>query len=295
MLKTLKTPRRLNGIAYMIAFCCLYSISNMVAKHLSNNIHPVTMIFYKDLLGLLLLLTTRKYSNAISWPPFTKLNLMAGVLSFIGALVWFVAISHLPINKAVALSFCTPIFSSIIASLILHERPEIWQPISLLVSLVGAYIILMPPIEGITIYDALLLVACIFWSCSTIVVKKLTQRQDPHTIVIYGTGVVTLISLPWLFISSYIPSAQQLLLLLLIAICSKLAQLCIARAYQYTDVTVLMPFDFTRLVFTSIISYTCFGEILGANVAVGSFLIVMSGYFITTREYKKHLLESKSD
>jgi len=62
----------------------------------------------------------------------------------------------------------------------------------------------------------------------------------------------------------------------------------ISKAYSKADLSVVQPFDFTRLIFTSIIAYFAFDEIIDIYSLIGALIIVSGTIFIAPKRRKNY-------
>jgi drug/metabolite transporter (DMT)-like permease len=209
------------------------------------------------------------------------------VLAYVSVACWYFAIFNLPITEVISLSFLTPILTSIFAIILLKERLGFEKLIALLVGFTGTYIMLQPEIKGFNFYILYALAACTIWAISNIIVKNLTATQNPKIIVLNLAIVLMPISLPGFLLNFQIPSLVELGMIVLIAIFSNLAQVFMTTAYQKTRVTVVVPFDFMKLVFTSIIAYLMLGELIEYQTLIGSALILFASYIVIKKEAGK--------
>lgn len=279
------------GILCILACCFFYAFVNCFSKIVAKNMHPFTMVFYRNIIALIFILpfVINKLPILLTKSSFNKLNLARGVGGYLSMFLWFAAIKELPVTEVTALSFLTPIFVSILAVVIFKERITFVKVFALIIGFAGTYVILNPKIQGFSIGVFYVLMSCLVWASTNIMVKRLTVTQDAYTIVFYMTLVIVPISLPWLIINPYLPSMYELSYLAVIAIASNIAQVFMAKAYSRAQVTLLMPFDFTRLIFTSLIAFIMFEELLAQNTVMGSLMILLAGYLVAVGEkmYKK--------
>jgi drug/metabolite transporter (DMT)-like permease len=82
------------------------------------------------------------------------------------------------------------------------------------------------------------------------------------------------------------PHLNELIWLALLGIVTNEAQFCMNKAYKGTQMNVLMPFDFSRLIFTSILAYLFFAEIIDIWTLVGAMIIFSSALYIANRELR---------
>jgi drug/metabolite transporter (DMT)-like permease len=275
----------------MLESCFCYSLMYCIVKYMSISIHPLTLLFYRNLLASIFILPfitqsllTKK--NIISLFNFT--NFIRGILGFISMSLWFIALSGSFVTEVVAISFLTPIITCMLAVVFLQEKFNIIKIFSLLIGFIGAYVIIHPNTEGgLNQFALYAFLSCFSWAVSNVLVKKLSKDQEPVIIVFYMSLVVMLCSVPWLLMNWHLPTLKEFLLMSIIAILSNMAQVLIAKSYKKTDVTIVMPFDFTRLIFSSILAYLLFSEPLKFSTFLGSIIIIIAGYILTKSALKK--------
>lgn len=201
--------------------------------------------------------------------------------------MWFYAITIMPLTIATALSFSTPIFSTILAIIFLGEKAGIRRWSAIMTGFVGMLIILRPDINGMSNEGWIVIGASLLMAGTGVMVKSLTSSEKPETIVFYMSVFMLIWSLPPALPYWQAFTPRQFGLAFIIALCSTAAHLLLARAFVRTDMVVLMPFDFMRLVFTAILAYLFFGEMVDSYTILGSAVIVISTVYIAHREARK--------
>lgn len=65
----------------------------------------------------------------------------------------------------------------------------------------------------------------------------------------------------------------------------------IFQAYRFADLTLLLPFDFSRLVFTLLLAYILFSEVMDIWSGMGAVVILSSAVYLAYREkYRKVIM-----
>ena len=137
-------------------------------------------------------------------------------------------------------------------------------------------------------YASLLVIATtICWSFSNIFVKKLTKTDDTKVIVFIMMVLMTPLSLPLALMVWQTPTYEQLAWLLLLGWISNQAQFSMTHAYSKADMSVVLPFDFSRLLFISILAYIFFGEVIDLWTIIGASIILASSVYVARKE-KQH-------
>ena len=264
-----------------------FSVMMAFIRELSATMHPTQMVLLRNTVSFFLVLLWCIYMNRKR--PVFKTNRMKhhfwrAAVGIISMELWFYSISIMPMTLATALSFTTPIFSTIIAIIFLREHAGWHRWSAILAGFMGVLIILRPDVQGFS-YNALIVLAASFMmGISGVIVKNLTRTESPETIVFYMTLFLTPLSLPLAFMHWQEITPHQWWLIFWIAFFSTAAHLTMTRAFKRVDLVVLMPFDFTRLIFVSILAFIFFDEHLDMQTAVGAFVIVASTVYIAHRE-----------
>ena len=272
----------------MLAATLLAAIMNSAARHVSQTVHPFELVFFRNLfafafvipmlwrIGFVSLRTRRPWMHAGR----------AG-LNVVNMMVWFSAISLAPLAEAVALGFTAPIFATILGVLIMKELVGIRRWSAIMAGFAGALIILQPGFDTVQVGHGLVLLASVMWAGVLLIIKSLSRTESSITIVAYMSILMTPMSLiPALFVWAW-PTWTELAWLGLIGVCGGAAQYLLAQAFHEADISVVMPFDFGKLVWVALIAFIAFGEVPTWTTWFGGAIIFASGIYIARREAMK--------
>lgn len=275
----------MQGIIYMICGAFWFTTMTAIVRHISADIHPFQVVFFRNAFALLLLLPWALRIGLKSLNT-TRMGLYVwrGCNGFVAMLLWFSALSILPLPTAISLSFTAPLFTVLAAMFFLKEKVGWHRLTALVIGFLGTLVILRPGGEGFHYAFLLALIASALWAISNIIIKRLTTTESPNSIVFYMVLIMTPISLPFALYHWESLSLVQYGWLLLLAFVSNKAQMSISHAYGKADMSILQPFDFFRLVFASFIAYFAFGEIIDRWTLIGAVVIMTSTVYITHRE-----------
>lgn len=271
----------------MLLSMAFFSAMNIAIRLATHELHSTYIVLLRNICSLVLIVLweTARRRRLPRFPTARPLgHFWRASFGIVAMELWFHAISLLPLTLATALSFTTPIFSTICAIIFLGERAGVRRWSAIFIGFMGMLIILRPGMGGIGPDALFVLASSCMMAVAAVLVKTLTRTESPETIVFY----MALFMIPW----AALPAAghivavtpYQLWLVFLVALLSTAAHLLLARAYIRADMVVLMPFDFSRLVFTALMSYGLFGETLDLPTICGSLVIVGSTVYIAHRE-----------
>ena len=258
-------------------------------KLLSDDLHPIVICFYRSLMGLILItpFVVRNNFKALQTQNM-RLQIFRASINVISMICWFSAIGMMHFEKATALGFTTPLFTTVLAVIVLGEVIRFHRTAALLLGFIGIIIIIRPGYVPFEFGTVLMLIASFSFSFVLIFVKKLSATDSSLTIIfyhlLYMTPVFFILSLfYWENINLY-----QLIVFTLMGASGLLSHWCLAQAFKMSDTTFVMPLQFTKLIWASLIGLFVFAEQPDIWTWVGGVIIFISVVYITYREaFKK--------
>ncbi len=258
-------------------------------KLLSDDLHPIIICFYRCLMGLIIItpFVARNNFKALQTDNM-RLQIFRALINIISMICWFSAIGMMHFEKATALGFTTPLFTTVLAVLILGEVIRFHRTAALLLGFVGILIIIRPGYMPFEFGTILMLIASFSFSFVLIFVKKLSATDSSLTIIFYHLLYMT----PAFFILSFFYwesiNLSQLIVFILMGASGLLSHWCLAQAFKMSDTTFVMPLQFTKLIWASLIGLFIFSEQPDIWTWIGGVIIFFSVVYITYREaFKK--------
>jgi len=265
------------------------SLMGAGVKLLSDDLHPIIICFYRCLMGLIIItpFVARNNFQALQTNNM-RLQIFRALINIISMICWFSAIGMMHFEKATALGFTTPLFTTILAVLILGEVIRFHRTAALLLGFVGILIIIRPGYMPFEFGTILMLIASFSFSFVLIFVKKLSATDSSLTIIFYHLLYMT----PAFFILTLFYweniNLNQLIIFVLMGTSGLLSHWCLAQAFKLSDTTFVMPLQFTKLIWASLIGLFIFAEQPDIWTWVGGVVIFISVVYITYREaFKK--------
>ncbi len=269
----------------MLLATIVLTMMHALVRFVGSDLHPFEVGFFRNLFGLIAVLPLVMRNGLKSlYTRHPGLQLFRSVLGVTAMLSWFYALTVVPIAQATALSFTAVIFASIGAALILGEVMHIRRWTAVCLGFVGAFIILRPGFQQVTAGMLLVLGSSVAWGMAMVVVKRLSRTDPVVSIVAWMAISLTVFSfVPALTVWTW-PSWQQLFWLGLVGAFGTTGHLAMTSALKLADTTTLMPLDFTRLLWASVIGYFAFHEIPDVWTWIGGGIIIASASYLIFRE-----------
>ncbi|MFL6786772.1 MAG: DMT family transporter [Sphingomicrobium sp.] len=207
----------------------------------------------------------------------------------------FLAFILLPLAEATTIGFSVPIFSVVLAAIILDEPTGKWRWSAVAAGFSGVLLIVQPGHGDVPLLGAsIALVAALMTASVTIVIRRLGATERAATTVF------------WFAASSLVPLALAMLvfakshdfmtwtMLAGMALAGGLAQLTLTGALRLAPIALVMPMDYTSLLWALLLGSWIFGEIPTPWIWVGAPIIIASGLVIVWREHRLHRLAALS-
>jgi len=276
----------LRGILLIVVAVSTFAVMDTTAKYLSRT-YPVPAIvwarYFAQALFMLLVLGPRLKLDLVRTRR-PRLQLARGVTLALATLLFFSALSLMPIAEASAITFVSPLLLTALSVALLRERvpPVAW--IAVAAGFVGVLIIIRP--GGAVFSPAALLplaTACCFAGYQ-IMTRQLAGVDSSFTTLFYSAIVGTaLMSLVVPFFWHPPESIVHALLLTLLGILGAVGHFVLIRAFHHAPASVLAPFVYSQLVAVLVLGYVVFGEFPDGWSLTGMAIIVASGVFIALR------------
>jgi len=263
-----------------------FSVMHALIRFLTDDLHPFEVAFFRNFFGLVALapLLLRQGAKALHTSS-PGMHVVRSLLQTGSMLLFFTALSMSALAKVSALGFTAPLFASLGAILFLRERVRLQRALALGVGVLGALVVVNPG-ASIDTGVVLVLISSATWGVALILIKQMSKRDSAVTLAFYMSALMAPMSLvPALFVWRW-PSTLDLGLLFLMGGVGVASHIALAQALREADATVVLPFDFTRLIWASALGYLLFSEVPGYHTWIGGLLIFASTSFIAYREQR---------
>ena len=273
------------GLLWMLVCGLFMSAMHASIRHVSDGMHPFEIAFFRLVFGLLPLVP---WFIKLGWAPLkTKrpgMIIFRGVLNLVCMLAFFMALAITPLAEVTVLVFTAPIFATMLAVFVFGEKVGLRRWVAIGFGFLGAVVVLRPGFETVSLGSALALFAAVIWGGCLIIIKSLGKTESSLTITTYMSLVMAPLSLvPALFVWQW-PTMEQFLWLAAIGIFGGFGQMAMAEALRIGETHVVLPMDFTRLIWISLIAYVAFAEVPGLFTWIGGGIIFAATAFIAWRE-----------
>lgn len=280
--------KAMRAIGLMLCATVLFAGMHGTIRYVTQDLHPFEVAFFRNVVGLLVIAPYfMRYGLRHLRTGRFGLHVLRASLNVVSMLSMFMALKLAPLADVTALTFGAPIFATLLAVMLLGETVGARRWIAIGVGLAGVLVVLRPGFAEIGTGSLLALLSAFSWGCALIVIKTLCRTDSSVTITAYMMLFLAPCSLIAALPYWTWPSATQLYWMVGLGIMGTAGHLLMNQALSLAATHVVMPLDFARMIWISIIGYAIFGESLDVFAWLGGAMIFASGAFIAYREGRK--------
>jgi drug/metabolite transporter (DMT)-like permease len=275
----------LAGIGLMVLGIFLFCCNDALGKWLLATYSVWQMLLIRSIAALLLLapLIWREGAAGIAAVPRPGLQIARVALSVLESIMFFWAVTYLPLADAVTFYLAAPIYVTALSALVLRE-PVGWRRWSAVgVGFVGVLIALRPSTAMLTWPAMIALTGSMFFAVFLILTRTLRGTSD--TVMVSGTFVAMVVVSGAVAPFAWVPpSARDFGLMALLGVVAMVAFACVNRSLKLAPASVAVPYQYTMIVWAIGLGYIVFGDVPDVWTLTGATIIAAAGLYILWRE-----------
>ena len=254
-------------------------------RYLSVELPPIQIAFFRNFFGMIVFLPlVLRHGLGFLRTERFPMHFLRAALNVVAMFAFFTALSMTPLARVNALAFTAPLFAAILSVVILGERFRARRWAAIVFGFAGTLVILRPGIAAIDVGSWLVLFSACVWGFTMIVIRLLGRTESSLTTTGYMNILLSLLSLgPALWVWE-MPQGIAWFWLLVIGITGTTAQLALAESLKVAETTVIMPFDFLKIVWAAAFGFLLFAEVPDSFTWAGAALVFASTFYIAWRE-----------
>jgi len=247
------------------------------------------LAFYRFLFGLPPLLgwiwwTGNKEAWRTQRPAAHVWRAIVGLSTMVVA---FSALAYLPLAESTTIGFAAPLFAVVLSALVLKEQvgPHRWSAVVL--GFLGVLLVMRPEGRHLPAIGLGLAVAAAFGvGVVTITIRQIGRTEHPQTTVLWFS-LLSMLALGMLmpFYAS-MHDARTWAILAALGTFGGFGQLFLTSSLRFAPVAVVVPFDYTQLLWAVLLGWLLFETQPPTTTWGGAAVIVASGLYTLYREHK---------
>ena len=265
------------AVLWMIFGSICFGTMNALVKWTSVNADVWMIIFIRSLvIALAVIIFTRFRGTSLKMNDPKKMFLRC-LVGLIAMILYFSALSLIPIGQAVTLQYTAPLFVALLSGSLIREKVSTSVLISLFTAFIGIILIVSPDLDSIDPNALLALGSGLFAGLAYIFVRDLRKTDSPSTVVFWfaafsvaGSVIQAapeLTNLTW----------EMLAALIGIGVGAGGGQVGITMAYHQANAAWVSAFSYLTVIIATIYGIILFDEVLSTKIIIGGLLIIGSG------------------
>ena len=234
---------------------------------------PIMMFFFK---------------KQLVWSDKPKLQILRGLILLSANICFFYAISIISLAKALTLAFVAPLIVTAFSPLMLGEKVGFRRWTAVVIGFIGSLVVIRPGFVELNFASFAALGTGILYGFYLIITRKLSTSDNPLlTLLLTGMVGAILVSavIPFYWVK---PTLNQWSLMAGIGVFACIGHLFLILSLKYADASKLAPLGYTEIIPNVLIGYYFFNELPDNWTYVGLLIIILSGLYISRREYMKN-------
>ena len=281
--------QRLTGIALMCGAVACFACLDATGKYLNHHMDTMQVVWSRYtgafLLALIFLNPINRPGMLVTRRPFLQVGRSA-LLLFSTALN-FIALRYLQLDEALSILFSTPFIVAVLCGPLLGEWVGWRRWTAITIGFLGVLLVTRPGFGGIHPAALLSLGSAICYAVYVISTRVLARTDSNETTLFYSNLVGAVAMLPVIpFVWSTPENALIVALMVLIGALGSAGHFLLIVGHRLAPASVLAPFIYTQLVWTTTLGFLVFGDVPQRWTIVGGLIVVSSGLYLLNRERK---------
>ncbi|GAB4530241.1 MAG: DMT family transporter [Roseibium sp.] len=274
------------GIILMCAGVACLCVNDAIAKALTAGYSPLQILFLRNVIALPIaaVVALRMGGPEALRSHRPAAHLLRGTLWLLAAGMFFTSFIYLGLAEATTLIFVMPVFVTAISAVVLRE-PVGWRRWSaVLVGFLGVLVVVRPGLGSFQAVSLLPVATALVYALLMLSARWVDPRESVWTMMLYLVGAGALLSslvmpLVWVPVRT-----GDLWLFAGIAVFGTVGITLMTQAFRLAPAAVVAPFDYTALLWATLLGWLLWDEFPDGATFVGAAVIIASGIYIVWRE-----------
>jgi drug/metabolite transporter (DMT)-like permease len=277
---------RLAGIGLMLLSIFMFSFGDALGKFLVAT-HSVGQLLWLRACAALLVLLPMIWRHRADFARLERpwLQLLRVVLSTLEVAAFFLATVYLPLADVVTYYLACPIFVTALSAIVLRERVGWRRWSAVLIGFCGVVIALRPSSQTVSWPAVIALGGSLSFAVLMLITRLL--RATPDIVLaasqFAGTFALGVLMSPFGWVT---PGLGSLGLFAAAGCISVSALLCVNRSLKLAPASVVVPYQYSMIVWAVMFGYLVFGDVPPITTIMGATIIIGAGIYIFLRERK---------
>ena len=282
------------GLTYMILSAGSFCLMTVFVKLAGITLPTIQIVFIRGLFTLLATAVLIYREEVYAFGSHKMLLIMRGVSGTLALFLVYESIKRFPLSEATVIQYLFPIFTALVAPLIISEAINKKVFGAIMIGLTGVYTVLDFPFliktTNISVYSiGIAITGSFLTSVAYVLVRKATKVNEHPLVVMFYFPLFTVpMCLPFLISNWVHPSPEVWGYLFLVGICTQSGQFFLTHGYKELPAAEAAPLSYVQVPFAMIMGAIFFDEIITINFIIGSTLVLISIFIVMANREEKN-------
>lgn len=272
----------------MIISMASFAAGDTFVKISGAFLSPAQIMFFLIAGGLIIfaMIAKIKGENLLDSRAFSPVLLIRYLAEMIGLVAMIIGLTKIPLSVVGTVTQASPILVAAGAVFFFKEIVSWRRWSSIIIGFVGVVLVIQPGSQNLDYAVIWAVVALVAFS-----IRDLVTRLTPPDIPSASIATFTMIAAfpftaGWVFLGGekFFPPEIDWVVVASMIILGSFGYLLLITSLRLGELSAIMPFRYSRIVFLLILGVLVFGERPTASMLVGTALILTSGVYIMWRE-----------
>ena len=270
------------GVRFMVGCALAFSLMSALVKHAGARLPSQELVFARSLVAIVISIAMLRQAGVHTLGNRRWLLFARGVWGYAALSCGFFAVMRLPLAEATMIQYLHPVFTAMLAAVVLGERADRSLAASVLLGSAGVLLVTRPAFlfaEGGATLDPLGVAAALAGALLTAVayvgVRELSSTEHPLVIVLWFPLVSLPASLPATIAQGVWPRGTEWLTLLGVGVLAQIGQVCLTRGLVLEPAGRAMAISYVQIAFATLWGVLFFSEVPGVATLLGSLLVLL--------------------
>jgi len=262
-------------------------------KLAGESVPTIQIVFIRGIITFLFIYIIIKKKGIYLWGSNSFLLSVRGLTGSVALFFVYESIQRFPLSDSTVIQYLYPIFTTLLAAVILSESINKSIIFSVFFGFIGVYIILGLPYIGpdsssFKLSNIVIAITGSFLTGLAYVLVRLSSnmKESPYVIMFYFPLFTVPLSLPFALYLWIEPSFRTWIILFFVGVFTMLGQFFLTFSYKLLPASRVAPVSYIQVPFSVLASMIVFQENLSFDYIIGSTIIFLSILIIVNSRVK---------
>jgi drug/metabolite transporter (DMT)-like permease len=280
----------------LLSVICLATMAALIKLAEIGGAHLSEILFFRQLVGVPLVAAVIAAGPGLATirTGHLRAHITRAVVGLISMTCLFTAVTLLPLAESTTLQFTVPIFATILGALVLSEPTGWHRWLAVGAGVVGVLIVARPGTGHFALWGTVAGLSAGFLTAVVSILLRQIGRTESAVTTVFWFASLSMVPLSIVYAFDHQAHSLRIWLLLIgVGVAGNLGQIALTSALKLGPVSIVVPMDYSSLLWATLYGWLLFGTLPGLPTWIGAPIIIGSGLYIVWREHVRRQIETR--